>query len=155
MVARKPRRCIDCIAEGITSKRKAPHPGPRCTSHHRIVKRARSTGAWEKRLIATYGITADEYNAIYEHQGGRCYICRRGTGVRKRLSVDHDHKTGEIRGLLDVNCNRNILGGLRDDLDAVQRIADYLTDPPAKQIIGSRIAPIHDLTRNDEEDTAA
>lgn len=152
MTAAKRRQCVDCSREGITSKRKAPHPGPRCASHARAVKRARSAGTWEKRILATYGITAEEYWAIYEAQGGRCYICQRATGNgKRRLSVDHDHATGEVRGLLCLPDNRNVLGHLRDSVEALQRAIDYLTDPPAKQIIGSRIAPIHDLTRNDEE----
>lgn len=96
--------------------------------------------------MALYGITADEYWEIYNYQGGRCYICQRGTGARKRLSVDHDHKTGIVRGLLDTGCNKWVLGLLRDDTDALQRAIDYLDHPPAVYVIGTRITP--DLTKN-------
>ena len=78
-----------------------------------------------------YGLTAEEYWKIYEYQGGCCYICRRATGASKRLSVDHCHETGIVRGLLDTPCNRNVLGHLRDDTDALQRAIDYLTNYPA------------------------
>jgi len=83
--------------------------------------------------MAVYGITAEQYWAIYELQGGRCYICRRATGARKRLSVDHCHVTGFVRGLLCSPCNKNVLGHLRDDREALIRAVDYLDRFPAFQ----------------------
>lgn len=145
-VTAKRRQCKDCIAEGIETKRKAPHPGPRCNTHHRAQRAQRKSASWEKRIEIVYGITAEEYWRIFDFQGGRCYICRRGNGSRKRLSVDHDHKTGVVRGLLDTACNKYVLGLLRDDVDALQRAIDYLEDPPAVQVIGERIAPVEQLT---------
>lgn len=136
---RKP--CIDCTDEGVTTKRKAPHPGPRCATHHRAKRRQRSEVTWSQRIWETYGITEREYWEIYEHQGAVCYICRRATGARKRLSVDHCHATGVVRGLLCTSCNRNVLGHLRDDPAALERAADYLRTPPAVQAIGVRITP--------------
>ena len=88
-----------------------------------------------------YGITADEYWAIYRYQQGRCFICQRATGVRKKLSVDHCHETGIVRGLLCQRCNRDILGHLRDDTDAFERCIDYLKQPPAVRVIGRRTVP--------------
>ena len=137
----KPRVCVDCVAEGITSKRKAPNAGPRCASHHRVRRNERRDMSWEKRIESLYGISADEYWQIFEFQNGRCYICRRGNGARKRLSVDHDHVTGQVRGLLDTACNKYVLGLLRDDVDALQRAIDYLNHPPAEEVIGCRIVP--------------
>ncbi|QBI99508.1 endonuclease VII [Mycobacterium phage Ringer] len=146
----KPRRCVDCAAAGITTLRPAPDPGPRCATHHREKLTARKDAAWEKHLLELYGITADEYWQIYEAQGGRCYICRKGRGLRKKLAVDHDHRTGHVRGLLDTPCNRNVLGHLGDDPEALQRGIDYLENPPAFAVIGKRIAPIElpNLNRN-------
>ncbi|QFG04637.1 endonuclease VII [Mycobacterium phage Keziacharles14] len=138
----KVRVCVDCLAEGITAKRKAPHPGPRCATHHRAKRRERSSGAWGARILATYGITADEYWEIYEFQGGRCYICQRANGKVKRLSVDHDHKTGVVRGLLCTMCNKYTLGWARDCIEFFKRAIAYLTNPPAVQVLGERIAPI-------------
>jgi hypothetical protein len=136
------KRCVDCDAEGITTKRKTPYPGPRCATHNRAVKRKRSAGTWESRILATYGISADEYFAILASQDGCCYICRRATGLRgKRLSVDHDHSSGFVRGLLCSPCNR-LLGHIRDDLDTAARIRSYLERPPAFHTIGHRVAPI-------------
>ena len=76
-VKAKRKPCIDCADEGIETKRKAPHPGPRCATHHRVKRSKRRDMSWETRILVTYGITADEYWAIYEWQDGRCYICQR------------------------------------------------------------------------------
>lgn len=91
--------------------------------------------------MATYGITAEQYQQIYDAQGGYCYICRRARGLKKRLSIDHCHATGTVRGLLCQRCNRDVLGHLRDDPDAALRIVDYLREPPAVQAIGVVITP--------------
>ncbi|AEV52125.1 recombination endonuclease [Rhodococcus phage RGL3] len=139
----KARTCKDCAAEGITTKRPAPHPGPRCATHHRAVSDQRRATARERHITTTYGITEAEYAAIYEAQGGSCAICQRAKGTgRKRLSVDHDHETGMVRGLLCSKCNRDVLGHLHDDVDAFLRGAEYLRSPPARGVIGLRIVPV-------------
>lgn len=139
---RKP--CIDCVAEGILTNRKAPYPGPRCHSHNRAKKTQRKNVTREQRWEQIYGITAEEYWEIYELQGGVCYICQRAKGTGKRaLSVDHCHRTGVVRGLLCLPCNRNILGHARDDIDFFERAIEYLNSPPAVRAIGVRIVPDH------------
>lgn len=138
MVVRK--QCIDCTAQGITTKRKAPKPGPRCVTHHRAKLRNRRNYNHSTHIEETYDITADEYRLIYEYQGGCCYICQRAKGTYKRLSVDHCHATGLVRGLLCQPCNR-LLGHFRDDPAPAQRVIDYLENPPAVDVIGVRITP--------------
>lgn len=149
------KQCIDCVAEGITTKRKLktgrggkPVPGPRCATHHRMKNRARRNYSHEKHILETYGISLEEYWEIYRHQGGVCAICNRAKGLRKKLSVDHCHATGQVRGLLCTSCNRNVLGHLRDEIAAFQRCIDYLKFPPARQVLGIRVVP-------DFEETAA
>ena len=75
-------------------------------------------------LKQNYGMTPEEYSALLERQAGRCAICRKPPQTR-RLAVDHDHKTGHIRGLLCPRCNRCI-GLFQDRLDLLQRAASYL-----------------------------
>lgn len=128
------RHCKDC---GAGSRRPAPHAGPRCFTHHREAAKAAQARAHERKVQATYGIGAGDYAAIYEAQGGRCAICQRATGKTKRLAVDHDHKTGEVRGLLCGPCNRGVLGHLRDDPEALQRAITYLRDHPAQAVLNS------------------
>lgn len=135
------RKCKDCIEQNITSKRKAPHPGPRCASHHRERRNLLRTTSHGQRIMATYGISADEYQQILEFQGGVCAICRRANGRTKRLSVDHDHSLMIVRGLLCSNCNRGVLGHLRDSVEALLRAVDYLGSPPAVSVVGERRVP--------------
>mgnify|MGYP000052924375 CR=1 FL=1 len=141
-MAKPARRCIDCAAEGVTTKRPAPHPGPRCATHHRLVRGERRDRAWAKRIEATYGITTDEYWAILAHQGGVCPLCRRAKGVARRLAVEHDHASGEVRAIACGPCNK-ILGHARDDIEFFRRCVDYLENPPARAVIGRRVVPGH------------
>lgn len=91
-------------------------------------------------LKRTYGITPDQYDALLDAQNGVCFICHKYPG-KKRLAVDHDHKTGFIRGLLHVApCNR-MLGDVRDLPDVLRRAADYLDNPPAFAVIGKVVVP--------------
>lgn len=55
-------------------------------------------------LKKKYKITLDDYEKLYEIQGGLCDICGKQESERL-LSIDHDHKTGKVRGLLCSNCN--------------------------------------------------
>ena len=80
-------------------------------------------------LLRTYGIDLGRYNEILEKQGGGCKICAKTPEEEgKALAVDHDHKTGEVRGILCSYCNKYGVGRFRDP-DYVQRIADYLRGP--------------------------
>ena len=106
--------------------------------------------AWAKRLWDNYRLTIEQWKAIYVYQGGVCYGCQQPEPVKgRRLSVDHDHETGLIRGLLCSRCNP-IIGKLenaykRYGLGKVPglnvktlatRIASYLWKPPATKALG-------------------
>lgn len=151
MVKRK--QCIDCVSEGINTKRKAPHPGPRCATHWRAKKRDRRNYSHGNHIKELYGITSEEYQKIYEYQGGYCAICKRARGLRKKLSVDHCHTTGEVRMLVCQPCNR-MMGHLRDDPEAFERGAEVLRNPPARAALGqityvpSTGAPVRESTRS-------
>jgi len=82
----------------------------------------------DKHLTRAYGITLDKYNVILAKQGGCCAICRTddpGRGSRGSFPVDHDHETGETRGLLCMHCNRG-LGHF--DLTTIRAAATYLEE---------------------------
>lgn len=57
----------------------------------------------KSKLKIAYGITPEEY----EEMSSTCEICGRSKKKRS-LHVDHDHKTGAVRGILCAECNRNI-----------------------------------------------
>lgn len=87
-----------------------------------------STGTDRDRgLIRRYGITEAAYNKLLAEQGGVCKICGRPPtkGVSKVLQVDHDHKSGSIRGLLCHGCNVG-LSGFEDNRDFLMAAISYL-----------------------------
>lgn len=71
--------------------------------------------AWAKYGIK--GMSVDRYDAMLAAQGGTCAICGKPP-KQKRLAVDHDHVTGEVRGLLCGPCN-TMLGRMEELWDAV------------------------------------
>lgn len=76
-------------------------------------------------LRRTFGLTLDEYDALLAAQDGECAICGNPPQDGQFLHVDHNHETGDIRGLLCVRCN-NALGQLREDVAVAQRAVEYL-----------------------------
>lgn len=73
--------------------------------------------------VRRYGITPEEYRDMVVGQAGRCLICLRVP--ENDLSIDHDHETGVVRGLLCQSCNLGI-GRLGDDPIRVRRALGYL-----------------------------
>ena len=71
---------------------------------YRRKMRARNCRDGWLRQLRKYGISEEEYGAMLLRQRGLCGICKRKPGKR-RLCVDHDHKTGQVRGLLCHKCN--------------------------------------------------
>lgn len=80
---------------------------------------------FERYLQRTYKIDLDKYNSLLTEQSGVCAICKNECPSGKRLAVDHNHDTGEVRGLLCCKCNRGI-GNLNDDLDRLRSAVVYL-----------------------------
>ena len=76
-------------------------------------------------LKRKYGMTLEDYERMFEAQGGVCAICGEARPEERTLHVDHDHATGVIRGLLCFRCN-NALGDFREEYELFQRAADYL-----------------------------
>ncbi len=76
------------------------------------------------QLLNTYGITLEDYETMLKQQEGRCAICKNKPN-KKSLSVDHNHDTGKIRGLLCNNCNQG-LGRFQDNPEILQIASAYL-----------------------------
>ena len=77
-------------------------------------------------LKTNYGITLEDYNIMLFQQDGCCAICEtHHTELKRKLAVDHNHITGEVRGLLCVNCNLAI-GNLKDDITLLKKAIKYL-----------------------------
>lgn len=79
-----------------------------------------------RRMLRKYGITLEEYNVLFLKQEGKCAICGvYQKDLSKRLYVDHDHKTGIIRGLLCYKCNTG-LGQFNDNIKLIENTLNYL-----------------------------
>lgn len=89
----------------------------------------------ERRIKLIYGITWDEYELLLACQDDRCAICG-GRPRKNLLAVDHDHKTGEIRGLLCSRCNHKLLGAANDDPVRLRKAADYLEQYAPREVFG-------------------
>jgi len=80
-----------------------------------------------------YGLTRARYDELLAKQNGKCAICGadnsgvvRQNGEYRRMCVDHDHKTGKLRGLLCTRCNL-VLGYIKDQPDLLPMFIEYLT----------------------------
>ena|SRR5690606_20763512 len=145
--------CKDCVTEfgeelARKKARDAKFPGPRCKTHDLRVKRARRAARHGQHVERTFGITHEQYWQLYHAQGGKCALCQRATGVTKKLAVEHDHSCcpnpptcGKcVRSLACGPCNR-FLGYGRDDPEFFERFAEYLRNPPAKEVMKAWSVP--------------
>lgn len=128
-----PRPCKDCQSP----TRLTPHPGPRCYTCHKAERKRVKAANHARHVEGTYGLASGEYDELYIFQGGKCAICKKATGKTRRLSVDHDHATGYVRGLICRPCN-TLLGRVADDPVFFRQAITYLETPPAQQYLGLR-----------------
>lgn len=79
-----------------------------------------------QKKVRKFNITLDDYNKMFMEQEGCCAICsKHQSEFDKALAIDHDHKTGEVRGLLCMHCN-TALGKFYDKEDNLIRAVEYL-----------------------------
>jgi hypothetical protein len=81
---------------------------------------------YDIHLRQRYGISNDDYTVMLREQNGVCKICY-GESFRLRLSVDHCHKTGKVRGLLCERCN-TLLGRVKEDIRILESAITYLKE---------------------------
>lgn len=84
-------------------------------------------------LRLKYGLTWKEYQAMLKAQKHRCYICKKKEtrpgrmGAVLQLSVDHCHRTGQVRKLLCAACNM-VLGSVDDNIEILTAMIAYLQE---------------------------
>lgn len=89
-------------------------------------KKKKAGQSRRNHLSKNYGISVEEYNLLFEKQEGRCLICHKHQSELKRsLYVDHNHESGEVRGLLCASCNF-LLGCAKDDINILLEAIKYL-----------------------------
>lgn len=105
-------------ADGVNKYQKSKKEDPEGTvRYHR-----------ERHLKKKFGITEADYLDLLEEQMYCCKICNKHeseNSANRNLAVDHNHETGEIRGLLCDPCNRG-LGLFKDNPLVMQKALDYL-----------------------------
>lgn len=89
---------------------------------HRTIINEKSTWSYLRR---TYGVTQTDYNNMMRLQNSACKICKEKP--LSKLCVDHDHKTGKVRGLLCHSCN-NSLGLLKESISVLQSMIQYIEE---------------------------
>lgn len=80
---------------------------------------------FRKNLKRFYGLSIEQYESMYRSQNGVCAICSGLNVAGRRLAVDHNHKTGQIRGLLCNTCNTS-LGTAKESVELLRSIIAYL-----------------------------
>jgi hypothetical protein len=111
--------------------------------------------AWNSRLGRVFGISKDDYIAIVRLQGGQCPLCGKSIpdpelpGEARRFPVDHDHKSGEVRGIPCEFCNRRRIGQWNSTtVETLRRLLDYIDNPPARRHFGRPlIVPGHGVRK--------
>jgi len=127
------RKCKYCDKEKSTDDFFTKFMCKRC----RTTRKYDINKVWKKKnkekirfdnLRYTYGITEEEYNSLFTTQQGRCKICgRHQSELESKLCVDHNHKTGQIRGLLCKKCNW-ALGLLNEDIQIINSMLEYIDE---------------------------
>ncbi|MDK1473583.1 endonuclease VII domain-containing protein [Streptomyces sp. 549] len=80
---------------------------------------------FDQSLRRLYGITLVRYNEMLAEQEHLCALCGERPDTDRRMHVDHDHATGQIRALLCHHCNL-LLGNARDSIPRLRQAIDYL-----------------------------
>ena len=85
-----------------------------------------------RRNFIRHRIDEKLFNYLYQIQNGNCAICNTSYGgtthhKRRILSIDHDHLTGSVRGLLCNNCNK-ALGLFKDNIKILEKAIKYLQE---------------------------
>lgn len=135
----KPKKCRYCNEEFI----------PKAPSEHYCSDSCKDLGNYDRYLYRNYGINLINYKELLEQQNNKCAICGTTGELRAKfnnsaipLVVDHNHKTGEVRGLLCHTCN-TALGQFNDSKQLLTNAITYLNNIPKlskieKQLIKNR-----------------
>jgi hypothetical protein len=117
----------DCTtARGISSWCKLCKKAWR-SAHRKENPQTTKAKDFDSDLRRNYGISAKEYGALFDSQGGKCACCSQDhTLFKRRLHVDHDHSTGQVRGLLCTECNPG-LGYFQDSVERLEMAIKYLS----------------------------
>jgi hypothetical protein len=121
------KKCQSCLNEGklLRTRYKAEGRCVSCGSKPIYPTCDRCRSCISKIMLRDYGISVDDYETILLKQKNGCAICGQ-IPTNKKLTVDHDHKTGQVRGLLCSLCNMG-LGLFKDNVSRLATAIQYLS----------------------------
>lgn len=128
--------CKTCQKKVLNDKRKDKQWAKEFDKKHNSKRKSRTPEQRRENLLKVrFGITITDYERLLKLQNNKCAICETEKGDKsgRRLHVDHNHLTGEIRGLLCVKCNYAI-GAFQDNPDILLKAIAYLNDKSIKII---------------------
>jgi hypothetical protein len=122
--------------EEYNARARAWHAEHRDEANARMRENYRMREQTDGWRVVVHGITRQEHDALYADQDGRCAICgdahpKTGLGL---LVIDHDHDTGERRGLLCRRCNLALPAFEELGATWMLRALAYLGDPPLRRL---------------------
>lgn len=143
--------CLECAKKRARDRRSDPEANERINQQRKNLRKANSSSyrkekelkkrrynedpkfrekIRENQIQRDYGIDLETYKLINEIQDSRCAICNRKETRSKNhgkrdLAIDHDHKTGAVRGLLCSECNQAI-GQFAHSQKIIRRAVKYL-----------------------------
>lgn len=118
---RKPRECPD--GTRWCGRCRTYLEFSKFTNNERTCKECKKYKAFQ----LSYGLTKEKYETLIESQEGRCAVCK----MRDARYVDHNHITGEVRGLLCPQCNTG-LGMFQEDIKIFEAAMEYLQNSIAR-----------------------
>jgi len=113
-------KCKKCTKRDVSD-----HRGKNIESIREYDRRRSGLPHRRQYQLRKYGITIDDYNKMLNDQNGVCAICGKTNITRRRLAIDHNHKTGKVRGLLCHRCN-NAIGLFDENLETLKKAIKYL-----------------------------
>lgn len=116
--------CKDCVKTRVGAYRNKPE-NKDAKRVYGFKWREKNKDTYTHRKAKTYGITGEQYNVMLESQGMVCAICKQVNAGSRSLNIDHDHKTGKVRGLLCTSCN-TMLGKIGDNMETLYSTISYL-----------------------------
>lgn len=121
-----PRECDFCAKWYVGRRSDSQFCSRECKGKQRLRDGRAAASSRKSYMKREWGLGLEEYHRMLADQGGCCGICGgfdpKGRG---RFIVDHDHKTGKVRGLLCNDCNLG-LGKLGDNVELLRRAVAYL-----------------------------
>lgn len=124
------RRARNLVRDRETHKKWVKAHPEQVKAHTKRSRERRTEANRADQLRNKFNLTLQEYETLLIAQNGVCALCHRPERVRvagkvRRLSVDHDHVTGKVRGLLCMRCN-TLLGYADEAVETLLRAVDYL-----------------------------